>query len=155
MHTRLAQPGDVEHLVVLGKMLLTLHQTFDQSYYQLDEQFDEKFGNFLAQHINHPHQFIIVALDDTRIIGFISGFVKALYPWFSVKSVGHLSYLVTKPEVRRTGVGKALEKAAIAWFKEKNVNYVEVYTDEKNSVGTIVWDKLGYTPFKKFLRKSI
>lgn len=155
MHTRLAQPEDVPQIASLGKMLLTMHQAFDQPYYQLEEQFDQQFGSFLMQHINHPHQFAIVALEGERIVGFISGFVKSLYPWFKVKSVGHISYLITHEDVRRSGIGKALEEAAIVWFKERNVRYIEVYTDEKNTLGGIVWDKLGYLPFKKFLRKTI
>jgi len=155
MHTRLATIDDIPQLVSLGKSLLELHGTWDPPYYQLTQDFDSQFGQFIQQHISHPYQFVIVMEKDTQIVGFVSGFVKSLYPWFTVKSVGHITYLITLPDMRQLGIGEILEEKALQWFKEKNIQYVEVYTDEKNIIGGIVWDKLGYVPFKKFLRKTI
>jgi GNAT superfamily N-acetyltransferase len=89
------------------------------------------------------------------MIGFISGFIKALYPWFCTKTVGHISYLIIEPDYRSKGIGGLLEKGALSWFKSKNISYVEVYTDEINSPGVAAWSSYGYLPFKKFLRKKI
>ena len=155
MHIRAAQIEDTPRLVFLGRQLLQLHETFDIDYYRLEQSFDTLFADYIKQHIQSSYQFVLVACENDQVIGFINGFIKSLFPWFTTKSVGHISYLITDPQFRKIGVGKKLEKAAISWFKMKNISYVEVYTDEKNTVGGIVWSSYGYLPFKKFLRKKI
>jgi len=56
---------------------------------------------------------------------------------------------------RRRGIGKMLENAATSWFKSKNISYVEVYVEEPNITARSAWNKYGFLPFKKFLRKKI
>lgn len=156
MHVRPAQIYDIPQLISLGRQLWELHISFDQEYYQLEENFDDLFGNWLKEQINSPNQFIFVAQDSTGVVvGFIAGFIKALYPWFKTKSVGHVSYLVIDPAFRHIGVGRLLESYAIEWFKSKNISYIEVYVEEKNSVGQNAWSAYGFEQFKKFLRKRI
>ncbi len=156
MHIRPAITEDIPQLIKLGRHLLDIHYTFDPDYYVLEENFDESFGNWLKDQLIYPNQFILVATDENKVImGFISGFIKALFPWFKTKTVGHISYLVIDQSFRQKGIGKQLEEKAIIWFKSRNVPYVEVYVDELNSVGRIAWDKYGFGSFKKFLKKKI
>ncbi|MBI4990741.1 GNAT family N-acetyltransferase [Candidatus Gottesmanbacteria bacterium] len=149
---------DIPSLLRLGRQIFLTHQNFDYTYYELEGNFDELFTNWIKQHINQPQQFILVAIESEEspdIVGFISGFLKALYPWFKTKTVGHISYLVVDPQFRQKGVGKLLEQEAREWFKNKNIAYIEVYVDEKNAIGQEVWNSYGFLPFKKFLRKKI
>lgn len=157
MHIRLAQLPDAPEIIRLGKELLNLHTEYDFDYYHLEDNFDELFTVWVKDQLNHPYQFIYVAQNpsDNKIVGFISGFVKYLYPWFKTKSVGHISYMIIDTNFRRKGVGKLLEDAALGWFKTKNISYVELYVEEKNQPGKNAWDKYGFLPFKKFLRKKI
>lgn len=156
MHIRPAITEDIPQLIKLGRNLLDLHATWDNEYYLLEEDFDISFANWLKDQLIYPNQFILVATDEqTIIMGFISGFIKALFPWFKTKTVGHISYLVIDQSFRQKGIGKLLEQEAINWFKSRNVPYVEVYVDELNNVGRIAWDKYGFGSFKKFLRKKI
>lgn len=158
MHIRPAQSQDIKGITFLAKQLLQLHSEFDTEYYQLEESFEDQFKSWISNHLNSSNQFVYVAETDNpnpSTIGFISGFIKSLYPWFRHKSVGHITYLTVSPSFRRRSVGKLLETAALSWFKSKNVSYIEVYTDEKNKVGGIVWHSYGYLPFKKFLRKKL
>ena len=158
MHIRPAKIEDLPSLIQLGKHLLELHSEFDYDYYQLTENFDELFGSWIKNQLNQPNQFILVAQTQdipVKIIGFISGFLKSLYPWFRTKTVGHISYLVVDKESRQKGIGKLLEEEARNWFKSKNISYIEVYVDEKNSPGSLAWSEYGFLPFKKFLRKKI
>lgn len=157
MHIRPAELNDIPSLAKLGKTLLSLHTVYDYQYYEMEDNFDELFGNWVKDQLNHPYQFIIVAQNpaDGKIIGFISGFVKYLYPWFKTKSVGHISYMIIDHNFRRRGIGRLLENAAREWFKSKNISYIELYVEEQNSTGKNAWEKYGFLPFKKFLRKKI
>ena len=158
MHIRSATLEDIPQIVKLGRKLWELHITFDSDYYQLEDSFEELFGSWVKEQLSRPNQFIFVAEDgnsEDKIVGFISGFIKALYPWFRTKRVGHISYLIITPEYRAKGIGNLLEKAAISWFKSKGISYVEVYVEEMNTIGVKAWHSYGFLPFKKFLRKKI
>ena len=155
MNIRLARHADIPQIITLGKQLLDLHFEFDQKYYDLEASFDRDFYNWAAEQIGFPGKFILVAEENGIITGFISGFIKYLFPWFKTKQVGHISYLVIDKSKRSKGAGKLLETEAVNWFKTKNLNYIEVYVDEVNQFGKIAWNSYGYQPFKKFLRKSI
>lgn len=157
MHIRNANIDDLSQLVTLGRDLLTFHTEYDLDYYQLEDNFDELFGTWVKDQLNHQYQFILVAQDpaDNRIVGFVSGFIKSLFTWFKTKSVGHISYMIIDRDFRQKGIGKLLEAGAADWFKNKNISYIELYVEEKNTTGQIAWDKYGFLPFKKFLRKKI
>lgn len=161
MIIREAQDQDIGELTHLGRHLLDLHGNYDPYYYTLEENFPSLFSDWLKNQLYTSHQAIFVAQDNilfpssNKIIGFISGFIKSLYPWFKVKSVGHISYLVIDPQYRMQHIGKALEQKLTSWFQSKGVEYIEVYTDEKNGIGVSAWVSYGYLPFKKYLRKKI
>lgn len=156
MHTRFALEQDIPKIVEIGKILMEEHYTRDPDYYQLESNFDSEFSYWVRNQLNSQFQFILLAVDDTEnISGFISGFIKSLFPWFKIKSVGHISYLMVLPQYQKQGIGKILEQEAVNWFKSKNMDFVELYVNEDNPVGCHAWEKFGFKPFKKFLRKRI
>jgi ribosomal protein S18 acetylase RimI-like enzyme len=155
MTIRELKQQDFPEVAKLGKDLLLLHAGYDPSYYELEENFDELYTHWLNGNLNSLYQFILVAEENGKVVGFISGFIKSLYSWFKTKSVGHVGYLAVDINHRRQGIGKMLEKEATNWFKNKNVSYVEVYVDETNEIGKHAWEKYHFLPFKRFLRKRI
>lgn len=161
MHIRLAFTKDIESITELGQQLLFLHQTFDPDYYILEEDFRQKFSDWTKYQLKSLNQFIIVAEkefnspENKKIVGFISGYLKSLFPWFKIKNVGHVSFLVVDQNFLRQGVAIQLEQAAYSWFKERNIKFVECFSHEKNTTGNLVWNNFGYKPFHKFLRKKI
>lgn len=155
MHLRLLQIEDIPQVVVLGKQLLDDHCRFDKDYYHLEDQFAVDFYAWVYEHLNSMYKFIYVADTDNKIVGFIAGYIKYLFPWFKIKSVGHIAYLVVNNDFQHKGIGKLLEMEAVNWFKAKNLPYVELYVDELNAKGITAWSSYQYQPFKKFLRKTI
>lgn len=161
MHIRKAQNSDVDKITQLGLHLLHLHNGFDETYYDLEENTIIHFKNWVLSQINSQNSFILVAYtinqynNQHNIVGFISGFIKYLFPWFKIKKVGHISFMVVDPASRRSGIGRTLEKEAVNLFKTEGVEYVELYVDEINIQGVKAWNSYGYLPFKKFLRKKI
>lgn len=150
-----AQLVDIPQIITLGKQLFDIHNKFNSHYYSLSNEFDRYFESWVKEHFNQETKFILTAKEDVNIIGFIAGFVKYLFPWFMIKKVGHLSFLIVASHYRQKGVGRLLEDAASKWFKSKNLEYVEVYADEINWLGNRAWQSYGYQSFKKLLRKKI
>ena len=160
MHiVREASEKDLPVLVKLGKQLLDLHFEFDPEYYDLEENAGLLFRDWLVSQLAQPNQFIFVAeVQNTgprngEIVGFISGFIKSLYPWFKTRRVGHVSYLVIDSACRNQGIGKLLSDESDRWFRSRKIKYVEVYVEGKNYPGQKAWFSYHFMPFKKFLRK--
>ena len=153
-----ADHNDIEQIVLLTKQLLISHLDYDGEYFQLDVNHRQAITDWVKYHLGAANQFILVARPDAgqpEICGFISGYIKPLFPWFKIKQVGHISFLAVKEKWRRLGIGRQLESEAYLWFKNKGEGYIEVYTNEKNNPGLSAWQRYGYQPFNRFLRKKI
>lgn len=151
-----AIPSDIPLLAQFGSDLTQLHFEFDPEYYTFDQQgFPESFADWLKGQINLPTALILVAKEDGKVIGFLSGFVKYLFPWFNIKRVGHISFMFIDEEYRRKGVGKNLLAAAKEWFSDQGLKYVELYVNERNDRGISFWKSMGFEDFQKFLRMKL
>lgn len=151
-----ATSQDIPLITSFGKKLIRLHSEIDREYYTFDEAgFDRSFSEWLNNQIFTPSSLTLVAKDDKRIIGFLSGFVKYLFPWFNIKKVGHISFMFIDENYRRKGVGKQLINEAKAWFKNQGLSYIELYVNEGNSNGLSFWKSVGFLDFQKFLRMRV
>ena len=155
MNIRPAIDTDFPLLVRLGKLLFEQHRVQDAEYYKMEEEFDSHFSRWLTEQITIPNRFVFTATEEDSIRGFISGYVKYLFPWLKIKSVGHISFLVIDPVCQRKGIGRKLLDHAEQWFAVRNLHYVELYVEESNLSGLSAWDTYGFSNFKKFLRKNI
>ena len=158
MIIRPAQLTDLQSITDLTVQLFQKHQEIDPEYYQYVSDYTLKIYSWAEQQLASSSQFLIVAENDgsvKKIVGFISGYIKYLFPWFKFSSVGHISFLVIDPEYQKKGIGKELAEGAKKWFSSRDLNYIEVFTNEKNEAGLSAWKAYGYSPFNKFLRKKI
>lgn len=149
--------NDLDNIVELSAQLFEKHYKIDPEYFEPESDYTAKMRIWAEQQTTSANLFLSVAFDDQnkKICGFISGFIKYLFPWYKIKSVGHISFLAVYPEFQNMGIGKQLESSARQWFIERNIKYIEVYTNEKNTEGVAAWMAYGYTPFNKFLQKKI
>jgi ribosomal protein S18 acetylase RimI-like enzyme len=155
MLIREAQTKDIPQIIEMGKKIFEQHEMYDLSYYKTLDNFEDLYRQWVENQINTSTQFIFVACDNEEITGFVSGYSKSLFPWFHLKTVGHISFLFVKENFRNKKIGTMLENKAVQWFTDKGLRYIELFVDEKNETGKKVWEKYGFEPFKSFLRKTI
>ncbi len=151
-----ATTEDIPLLANFGKKLTKLHFDFDPDYYTFDESgFGPAFSDWLRNQIGIQSSIILVAKENNQVIGFLSGFVKYLFPWYVIKRVGHISFMFIDENYRRKGVGKELLREAKKWFKVQGLTYMELYVNENNQKGVSFWKSRGFSDFQKFLRMRI
>lgn len=151
-----ATKDDIPLITAFGKRLIQLHRDFDPSYYTYDEVgFTPDFSTWLDNQIITPSSIVLVAKEDGQVVGFLSGFIKFLFPWFTIKKVGHISFMFIDEAYRRKGVGNQLLQFMKLWFKEQGLSFVELYVNEKNANGLSFWKSMGFGDFQKFLRMRI
>jgi ribosomal protein S18 acetylase RimI-like enzyme len=97
----------------------------------------------LASLKDHPNIQAYVAEQDGRVIGFVG---LQAFPAFHRDGLhGYVTALVVDAELRGSGAGSALMRAAEAWFAERGVKRVNLTTALHREAAHSFYEKLGYT----------
>lgn len=128
----------------------------DKNYFQFNEYPENLIIDYINNTILDNDSIIYIAVKNLEIIGFIGGkiqnnFLPFLYP----DKVAYIFGAYIKKEFRRKGVLKKLEEKIISFFKERNVEYIDLNVMSYNSSGSNCWKKLGYKTFRKQKRKKL
>jgi len=111
----------------------------------LTEQGRRDLSRMLAMCAWHRDAFCLVAVDGSRIVGFVNGRVSSedgLLPGL----IGEIDSLYVVPQERRTGISRALAEAAVRWLRDRDVHTIrylscaEAYDDHR------FWRGIGFVP---------
>lgn len=115
----------------------------------LDENIEEKFGKVGSpwrEHkrdavdydlSNHPSS-AFVALIDGEVVGF------ACNRLYNSRSLGHVANLAVTEQYQGEGIGKALMKASLDYFRQMGLKYARIETLEQNDKGVKFYPGLGF-----------
>ncbi|KKR34163.1 MAG: GCN5-related N-acetyltransferase [Candidatus Gottesmanbacteria bacterium GW2011_GWA2_41_12] len=152
MEIRKAELSDIPELTTLGEKLIRYHEKLDRDYYQIKQEFHRYYETFLKEQLVNQHVYFLIAEENNRIIGFNISYLKPLFSWFVISTVGHISFIYVDDNFRGKKVGKKLIEQTVSWFREKGVKYIETFVDENNFPGKNAWKSYGFKEFKKYLR---
>lgn len=127
-------------------------------YMQVDPDADLQEGleSYLRETLEGRNKTTIVAEDDGKIVGFITGEIRdSFFPPSVVKKIGYIFGAYTCPEYRRQGVMVKLEKILTDFFRSHKINYVELSFLSGNSLARKSWEAMGYGVFREQMRKNI
>lgn len=91
-------------------------------------------------------QFIYVAEEDEKIVGFITGEILSKKEWYTVQ-LGTINNLYVLDEYRHKGIGKQLMQTMMDSFKEKGIKTFELYAFSNNVDAIKFYEDIG---FKKY-----
>ena len=74
---------------------------------------------------------------------------------FEHRSYGHIYDLFVDPAQRNRGVGESLVNEALAWFRSRRVEKVDLYAHMRNEMGLRFWKKMGFEPTVHILDRRI
>lgn len=87
---------------------------------------------------------IFLAYNGDTVIGFVAGIIRISPAYLGNVKIGYLSHLFIHKEYRRTGLGEKLSLQIEQWFKDKNVDIIEVEVIMNNTNSNNFFQKLGY-----------
>lgn len=122
------------------------------------EELFEKFKKYLWEFYSNPDALIIVAEDNNQIIGFIIGvIIPCRVPTFisKVKKVGYIEEAHVITAYRRKGILRKMEKLLLSFFREHDIQHVELNYFTANNIGKKSWELLGYRTYMEYGRKLI
>ena len=138
------------------RRLWTLYLVFYESTVP-EEVYQTTFGRIISDHMPDDASFYeprgLLALIDGKPVGLVHYFYHR-HCW----EIGHVCYLqdlFASPDVRGTGIGRALIEAVYAQADATGCPKVYWMTQEFNAQARKLYDRIGtLTPFIKYNRKS-
>jgi PhnO protein len=127
---RRTQPEDVDKVY---RFICELENTtFD---------FDE-FHHIFNQNINLPNYFYFSALQDDKIVGFISCHIWDLL--HHCGPVGEIQEFFVRKEFRNMGIGRLLMHEVLSLSKEMNLHSLEVSFNRKRIENIKGYERMGF-----------
>jgi ribosomal protein S18 acetylase RimI-like enzyme len=150
---RRARTEDVEPVVRLWREMWEFHTPLDPRF-AVSPAADLVMEKWIEESLESPRSAVFVAESSPRALqGYCHAMIlenPPVVPWLQY---GYVSELAVHG--RRKGIGTRLLEAAHAWFREKQLPYVEVNVSVRNAVARSFWRKQGYSEFLERLRREL
>ena len=132
---RLKRNDDITDLVLLSKAFFPEYASCHRAFFELDYLNDEDIKTYFSSFVGDDDHVAFVAIEENRIIGYITVYIQRQPSYWKVKHVGHISGLMVGQEHRRSGIATQLLAEAKLFFAEHGVTYFTVYTSVNNKSG--------------------
>ena len=152
---RVARVTDLDALAAMWEKLENYHADLGGPEYRLAPGWRGDWRRFTRSHIGHKDRLCLVAELDGTAVGFLLGAVLVRPRVFAHRSYGHIYDLFVDPTQRNRGVGESLVNEALAWFRSRHVEKVDLYTHARNEMGLRFWKKMGFEPTVHILDRRI
>lgn len=139
-----------------NEFLCDLRDIGQDIYFDFEELSIDMRVELLKERFNADKGLVVVAEVDGEIIGFISmAIINCFMIVSSVKNIGYIEAGYVKPDFRRLGITRKLEKMVEDFLKEKGIRYLELFTLMNNEIANNSWSQLGFIPFRQQWRKDL
>lgn len=147
MLIRPATRDDVPALGRLGAQLMRLHHDFDpQRFLAPGAAPEDGYGRFLGSQLDDHDVFLHVAEVDGQVVGYVYAAIEPL-SWKELRDeCGFVHDLLVEPSARGRGAGHALLQAAAAWFVERDMPRVMLWTAHANVQARRLFTRAGFRP---------
>jgi len=141
---RAAGERDLDRVAALTSLLFA-HHASDGARFALARGREGELRDLLAGLLRDPQRKLVVAEgSDGNLLGFaVAAIVRRPGP-FVERERGEIDWVFVREEVQRSGVGRALTAAALAWLRERGVGRVEIQVARANASGFAFWRALGF-----------
>ncbi|MBS7607675.1 MAG: GNAT family N-acetyltransferase [Candidatus Bathyarchaeia archaeon] len=145
---RRANESDLQQIVKLSEKLGKDESTMDSMVSPLPSEFQNP--KWILKNIKGENTVVFVAETNGKIVGYSLGWISQ--PWSYKAKRGYICDCFVEKSHRRQGIGKALVKAMLEWFKDKGVECVEADIYSKNIPSLALFKGLGFKEVSKRLR---
>lgn len=87
---------------------------------------------------------VVVAEQNSDILGFVAGRIRALPPYFGSAAIGAISEVFISDSYRGAGIGRRLLAYSLEWFHAQEITRVELQVVAGNPDGIRFYRQLGW-----------
>jgi len=150
---REATQADLPDIVDLWKSIMDFHRDLD-SFFARSQNGHRNFLNWVTKEMGSDNSELFIAEAEGKIMGYIKIQISDYPPVFEKEKYGMISDAIVNEKYRRKGIGEALFNRAMVWFKEKNIDRVELRVANINPVAQGFWKKMGFRPYMTTMFKE-
>lgn len=107
----------------------------------------------IAQLLAHPDARLVVAVDDTRVVGVIS--LHFLPQLALAGDFCRISYLCVDESARGGGIGAMLEERAAALARTRGCDRIELHCHARRTDAHRFYERQGYSESPRYYAKSL
>jgi len=113
--------------------------------------------DYISSIIRDENAVMFVAESSKRIIGYIHVSIREApdIPVMVKRKYAYISEIVVAEEQRGFGIGKALMREAERWAIQRKISQLEFNIWDFNKSSIVFFEKLGYTPSRYNMWKSL
>ena len=149
-----ALKSDIPAILEIWKELMDFHVPFD-SRYTLSDDAEESMGENLARLIVAEDALVIMAVENTKPLGFGIARIRNYPPVFIKQTHGSIEDFAVSSEHRRKGIGELILKEILDWFRSQGIDRVELRVASMNTVGYSFWRKQGFTDYMHIMYRDL
>lgn len=142
----LRKDDEFNDLIVLSHEFFSEYETHHAEFFKIDELMDEDVTTYFLSFCGQDTRNAFIALEDARIVGYITTYIKDQADYWQTKKVGEISGLMVQKDYRRRGIAERLLAQAKAFFMDKGIRFYTVYTAVTNQAALDFYQKNGLMP---------
>ena len=153
MKIRQATIEDVPQIIPIWQEMMAFHAERD-AVFNTCEGDEEAFSKYACENIEKDDACVLVAQDNGNIVGYCQCLIVVNPPVLGVTHYGNIGDLAILGDYRRKGIGERFVEKAMAWFKAKGLERVEVRVAVTNEISTKFWRKMGFATYLETMFKQ-
>ncbi|MCC6427422.1 MAG: GNAT family N-acetyltransferase [Phycisphaerales bacterium] len=145
MLIRPANSADVPAILPMVAAICSMHESWDPDRYAMLPDVIDRYARWLPQRAADPRSILLLAEDDSsKPAGFLVGETLSNIPIYRLTEYGFIHDMWVEPDVRKSGIGKALVLAAIERFRAMGIHQVRLETASLNDVARRLFESCGF-----------
>ncbi len=149
---RKAEPDDREAIGHLWLELMRDHRDWDPRFLYIKPDALDIWLQHLDECIADENQFVLVAEEDSKLIGLAMGRPGEDPPVFSTPPHGFVTNFVIASKSRRRGVGKLLFEALVKEFHKRGLADIRLSAAPANPASNEFWRRMGFEAYSCNMR---
>ena len=154
LNIRNATENDLDAIGTLWKELMDFHKVLD-SLFTRSSDGHENFKNFIKSQISSETSCVLVGEYNNNIVAYCFATIAKYPPVFEEKQYGAILDMAVTKNYRRSGIGERMYKLIQDWFKQQDVNRIELRVSLPNEISTSFWRKMGFKPYLETVVKKL
>ena len=133
-----------------------VHEMFElEGFIVPSESNGDRWVRFVREGLACGRNFLLVAKNRTRLVGFAYASIPRDYPLDVSKFVGAIDDVYVLPEFRGKGIGKRLVVESLKKMKGKDMDAVRLTVLTENKTAIKLYEQLGFRIYRYGMTKSL
>jgi len=142
-----AKDSNVPDMVELWREFMDHHKDIDPRF-PMREDAHVSFEQHLRELMRAENTLILVALDESRAVGFSISQANEYPPiWVEREKYGFIDTMAITADHRRQGIGEQMLDRMFEWFALHGIDRIELTVAARNQVGYSFWRKHDFHDF--------